>query len=176
MYVAHALYAVFVSIGQDALSRGQTPDMSARRVDDLRQELRRLQQQIKDERGTIDTLRKERVDLETEVHELRQSKTSQHRKLRDLDRRIEDTEQEMTQRIERAERLVQESASRRARFEEMSDFRSPTPGRLSADFRRSPSPAGRPTSKMSGKVGGGYGGYKSASLGDLMDEEIYNGR
>lgn len=59
----------------------------------------------------------------------------------------------MNSKIEAAERLVKESAQRRARLEEMSDMRSPTPGRLSAF--RSPSPMYKLT------------GGKSMSLGDL---------
>ena len=160
---------------QDALSRGQTPDASARRVDALTQDVRRLQQQQLDERRAVETLRGERVTLETDVHELRQRKTSQQRKLRDLDRRLDDTEQAMSERIARAERLVAESATRRAHFEQMSDMRSLTPGRASADFRRSPSPGGggaaRRADSAASRLGGGY---KSASVGDLLDiDETY---
>ena len=56
--------------------------MSVRRVDELREEWRRLQQELKQERATIDNLKKERVDLEYEVRELRQRKNNQERKVR----------------------------------------------------------------------------------------------
>ena len=66
---------------QDVLSRGRTPDLSLQRVDDLKAEWRRLQQDLKQERGTIDNLKKERVDLESEVHRLRLAKESHERKV-----------------------------------------------------------------------------------------------
>ena len=74
---------------------------------------------------------------------------------RDLRKQYDLTECEMNSKIDEAERLVRQSAQRRARLEEFSDMRSPTPGRLN-DFR-SPSPQRKTMAK-------------SSSLGDLTED------
>ena len=133
-----------------AMTRGQTPDVtSARHVDELRDEWRRLQRDVSNARRTVDALREERADLEQEVLELRSHKTS-HERRDDVTH-----DRDVTRRIERAEREVRESAGRRAKIEAMSDMASPSPTR---DVGRA--------SRLSTRMGGGA---KTASLDDLLD-------